>query len=169
MSTVETTVTYLEMKPPRAIPPRLPDGVTIQRAARPTVAFYRFLYDQAGKEYTWTERKLMADETLRAIVQDPAVEVYVLYVEGTPAGYVELDGRVAGQVEIAYFAIFPEFQGRALGPQLLAHAIQRAETSGTPRLWVHTCTLDHPKALSVYRRAGFVPYQERVEHVALLQ
>ncbi len=166
MEKIQTKVTYLEMRPARGegIEP-LASGLSIVRAAKPTVAFYRFLYDQAGGAWQWTERKLMSDEKLRAIVEDPLVEIYVLYADGTPAGYAELDCRVPEQIEIAYFGIFPEFYGRKLGPYLLQWAVNRAAEKETPRLWVHTCDLDHPKALGVYRKSGFEVYDERVELV----
>lgn len=164
MEKISTKVTYLEMIPPVPRAP-VPVDIAIAKADRPTVAFYRFLYDQAGGPYLWTGRKLMSDETLAAIVQDPRVEVHVLYVDGTPAGYVELDLSVEGHCEIAYFGIFPEFYGRGLGPRLLTWAVSRAAGLGVPRLWVHTCDLDHPKALGVYLKAGFVVYDERVEYV----
>ena len=34
---------------------------------------------------------------------------------------------------------------------------------GVRRVWVHTCTLDHPRALSFYLQAGFVAYERAVE------
>ena len=43
----------------------------------------------------------MADEELAAILEDDAVEIYVLMVDGVPAGYGELDLRKRGVVDIA--------------------------------------------------------------------
>ena len=31
------------------------------------------------------------------------------------------------------------------------------------RFWAHTCTLDHPSALSFYKRSGFRPFRRQVE------
>ena len=45
----------------------------------------------------------------------------------------------------------------------MAHALQRAWAKGIARVWVHTCTLDHPRALGFYRAAGFTPYKRTVE------
>lgn len=165
---IPTRVTYLEI--PAPIPTRsfVPpfDGIEVRQARRPTVAFYRFLYSEAGRQYSWTARLLMPTEDLREIIENPRVEVHVLYLNGVPAGYVELDGRVSGQVEIAYFGIFPEFQGRKLGPFLLDWAIGSvAACSEVFRLWVHTCTLDHPSALKTYLKAGFEIFDERDELV----
>lgn len=158
------TVTYLEMRSPgqRLAAPGWAEPVTIQRAERPTISFYRYLYDTVGSDWDWYERRRLSDDGLAAIVHDDAVEVYVLYVRGVPAGYVELDRRVEGEVEIAYFGLVPDYIGRGLGPALLDWALERAWSYGPRRVWLHTCSLDHPKALAVYRRAGFEVYDREV-------
>ena len=145
---IETVVTSLEMlAPPDALPLPAPrDGLDIEQAVRPTVSFYRYLYDALG-----------------AVVQDPAVEIYVLWVQGVPAGYAELDGRVPGEIELAYLGIMPEFIGQKLGPYLLDFAIRTAWARDPRRLWVHTCTLDHPGALGMYERAGFRVFRRERE------
>ena len=165
--TVLVTVTYLKMTSPdqRAAVPGWGEPVTIQRAERPTVSFYRYLYDTVGADWDWHERRRLSDEALAAIVNDDAVEVYVLYVRGVPAGYAELDRRVEGEVEIAYFGLMPDYIGRGLGPSLLDWALERAWSYGPRRVWLHTCSLDHPKALAVYRSAGFEVYDREVVSV----
>jgi len=165
---IETLITSLEMlAPPASPPPPAPrDGLSIQRAVRPTVSFYRYLYDTVGEDWLWYERRRLDDAALAAIVQHPAVEVFVLYAEGVPAGYAELDGRALGargEVELAYFGLLPEFIGHRLGPWLLDWAVRRAWSLGPRRVWVHTCTLDHPGALAMYERAGFVQFKTEVE------
>ena len=165
--TVLVTVTYLEMTSPdqRSAASGWAEPITVQRAERPTVSFYRYLYDTVGADWDWYERRRLSDEALAAIVHDDAVEVFVLYVCGVPAGYVELDRRVDGEVEIAYFGLVPEYIGRGLGPALLDWALERAWGYGPRRVWLHTCTLDHPGALAVYRRAGFEVYDRAVVSV----
>lgn len=162
--TVLVTVTYLEMKSPdqRSTAPGWTEPVTILRAERPTISFYRYLYDTVGADWHWYERRRLSDDALAAIVHDDAVEVCVLYVRGVPAGYAELDRRVEGEVEIAYFGLIPDYVGRGLGPRLLGWALERAWSYGPRRVWLHTCSLDHPRALAVYRRAGFEVYDQEV-------
>ncbi len=164
---VLVTVTYLEMTRPeqRSGAPGWAEGVTIQRAERPTVSFYRYLYDTVGADWDWYERRRLSDDALAAIVHDDAVEVFVLYVRGVPAGYVELDRRVEGEVEIAYFGLIPEYIGRGLGPALLDWALERAWSRRPRRVWLHTCSLDHPRALVVYRQAGFEEFDRQVVSV----
>ena len=161
---VLVTVTYLEMTSPdrRMAPPEWAEPATVVRAERPTISFYRYLYDTVGADWDWFERRRLSDEALAAIIHDDAVEVFVLYVRGVPAGYVELDRRVEGEVEIAYFGLVPDYIGRGLGPCLLGWGLDRAWSRGPDRVWLHTCSLDHPKALSVYQRAGFEVYDREV-------
>ena len=165
--TVLVTVTYLEMTSPdqRSAVPGFGEPVTILRAERPTISFYRYLYDTVGADWDWYERRRLPDEALAAIVHDDAVEVFVLYVRGVPAGYAELDRRVEGEVEIAYFGLIPDYIGRGLGPALLDWALERAWSYCPRRVWLHTCSLDHPKALAVYRSAGFEVYDREVVSV----
>jgi GNAT superfamily N-acetyltransferase len=47
-----------------------------------------------------------------------------------------------------------------LGGPLLSAAVTRAWEMGARRVWVHTCDLDHPRALANYQARGF-----RVFHV----
>jgi len=156
-------VTYLEMdRAPRHQPlPRPPGDLVLMRAEPPSVPFYRYLYDTVGEPWLWNERRRMPDADLRAIVADPRVEVHVLHVAGTPAGYVEIDRRDRAATDIAYFGMMPDFIGMKLGPWLLDQGIRMA-WAGRPRLLtVNTCTFDHPKALPLYQSMGFKP----VRHV----
>lgn len=159
------TITYLEMHERPSLPSAPPPSnlsVALMRCLHPTVAFYRFLYNTVGAPWLWWERRQLDDAQLAEIVQDEAVDVYVLYVDGQPAGYAELDRRQAPEIELAYFGLMPDFIGQRLGPYLLASAIDIAWSHQPTRLWVNTNTLDHPKALRLYQRMGFVPYaQER--------
>jgi GNAT superfamily N-acetyltransferase len=160
---IETVVTYLEMKAPPARPPRPAPrhGLEIRRVRRPTVAFYRYLYAAVGEPWTWAVRRWLSDAELAAILNDPGVEVNVLWVGGVPAGYVELDRRAPPDIEIAYFGLTPEFIGQGLGAYLLDWAIHHAWRARPRRLWLHTCDLDHPRALEFYQRLGFRIYDRR--------
>lgn len=160
---MRTTVTYLEMqeKPARRQRPHPPDKLALMRAENCTLSFYRYLYDHVGQDWLWWFRRAMPAEDLRAILADPLVEVYVAYVAGVPAGYVELDRREAGRCELAYLGLLPEFIGRGLGGWLLDWAVEAAWTgAGVDVVGVNTCTLDHPRALMTYQKAGFRPVRQ---------
>lgn len=157
---VPTVVTFLEMlQKPAALPPPQPKGkVAILRADRPPVHFYRYLYDTVGREYLWVDRKKVSDATLTEILRDPLVELFVLYADGCPAGMAELDFRLETIGQLAYFGLLPEFVGRRLSYYFLYHATINAWLRPISKLLVNTCTLDHPRALPLYQRMGFVPY-----------
>jgi GNAT superfamily N-acetyltransferase len=105
----------------------------------------------------------MADGELRAILDDPLVEIYALGRDGIDVGLLELDFREAGQCELAFFGLTKDALGQGMGRTLMNEAIERAWSRNISRFWVHTCTLDGPSALDFYRRSGFVPYALMVE------
>jgi GNAT superfamily N-acetyltransferase len=154
-------VTYLEMtaRPLRPPVPAPTGRLALMRAESCTVSFYRYLYGTVGEPWLWFERLLWSKEKLAALIEKPEVEIFVLYVGGVPAGYYELDRSDATDVELSYFGLMPEFIGRGYGAYLLRAAVDAAWQRAPRRLWVHTCTYDHPRALGVYQRAGFVVYR----------
>jgi len=106
----------------------------------------------------------LSDAELTAILQDPRVEIHVLYADGVPAGFAELDRRVEGEIEIKQFGLMPEFLGQGLGKYFLQWTLERAWSYKPTRVWLHTCNLDHPAALPMYLTAGFEIYQEGLHH-----
>ena len=113
------------------------------------------MYRRVGEAWLWWERLLMPDETLAAILADPATEIRVLYCGGAFAGYSELNRSDARAVEIAYFGIAPDVFGQGLGRVLLTATLRAAWGGAAERVWLHTCTEDHPGALAFYERMGF--------------
>ena len=115
-----------------------------------------------GRSWNWVSRKKLADEALAVIIHDPRDEIHVLLVAGVPAGFVELDRRVEDEIEIKQFGLVPEFIGQGLGRYFLHWSIEKAWSYHPKRLWLHTCTEDHPAALPNYLKAGFAAYKEVV-------
>lgn len=160
MSQVDVTVYYLEMRQLREIPEQVPrQGLTILHCQRPSVPYYRFLYDAVGRDYHWLSRRKMSDEELAAVLESPDTEVHVLHVDGSPAGLAELDFQ-RNEVELVQFGLMPGFIGQGLGRWFLSQMIDHVWRASPERFWLHTCTLDHPNALSFYKAAGFAPYRE---------
>lgn len=162
---LEVVTTYLEMhQRPRKSRnvPQSDRPIALLRAARPPLHFYRYLYETVGAPWLWYERRLLDDRELAAIVHDARVEVRVLYVDGSPAGFCELDARNPTEIELSYCGLVPEFIGQGLGLYLIDASVERAwgQDPAPSRVWVHTCNLDHPRALLAYQHAGFVPYRE---------
>ena len=157
-------VTFLEMREPSLEPvPRSP--LALERIERPSPERYRELFRRVGAPWLWFSRLIMDDAKLAAIIHDPHVELFAVTDEsGRDAGMLELDFRVAGECELAFIGLVPELAGKGHGRWLLAEAVSRAwAAQGVSRVHVHTCSLDHPAALSAYRRAGFVPFKRAIE------
>jgi len=161
---MKVTITYLEMfaRPGWVVPPPR-EGIAVVHARRPTVAYYRFLYDAVGRDYDWRSRKRLSDAELAALLHDPRLEVHVLMADGVPAGFAELDRRVGGEIELVQFGLMPEFIGQGLGRYFLQWTIDRAWSYGPRWFWLHTCAKDHPAALPNYLKAGFAVYKEEVK------
>ena len=160
MALIDDIITYLEMRE-RPNTPRIaaPLGkLALMRAENCTVSFYRYLYETVGTPWLWYQRRLLDDGALAAEIGKPTTEIFVLYVGGVPVGYFELGAAAPLETELCYFGLIPQFIGRGLGPFMLRAAIDRAWSRPIERLWVHTRKFDHPKALAVYQRAGFVVY-----------
>jgi GNAT superfamily N-acetyltransferase len=150
------TVTFLRMERrpsgPAAI---LPSDTDLVRVARPTLSFYRFLYDTVGAPYLWWLRRAMPDSALSGILNDPAVSIHVLYRGGEPAGFFELDGRARPDVNLSYFGLMPHAIGGGFGGAFLRAAVDEAFLTSGRGITVNTCTADHKRALPTYMQAGF--------------
>ncbi|HYF53280.1 MAG TPA: GNAT family N-acetyltransferase [Salinarimonas sp.] len=156
---IAAVVTYLAMTAPPPIERRPLDLVPL----RGDPARYRALFRRVGEPWLWFSRAAWSDAALRAVIDHPDVEALALREAGRDVGLLELDFREAGTGEIAYFGLVPEAAGRGLGRALMAEAIARAFARPVARLTVHTCTLDDPRALPFYLRAGFRATRRAVE------
>jgi GNAT superfamily N-acetyltransferase len=162
---IEVIITYMEMTAPPTRPsiPLPPGKHALLKVDKPTIQFYRFLYNTVGEEWLWTDRRRMSDAALLQEVDHPEVELYVLYSGGQPAGFVELDRRPKPDVSFNYFGLLRDFIGRGLGKYLLNWAVDQAWSYAPQRLIVDTCSLDHPRAISEYQRAGFRPIRQQTK------
>jgi GNAT superfamily N-acetyltransferase len=127
---------------------------TLVRAGRPSPELSRFLYTAVGGDWYWLDRLSWTVDRWLDWLSRAGVETWIASVDGTPAGYFELDATIEGAVELAYFGLLPAFVGRGLGGWLLTEALHRAWALGPRRVWVHTCSLDGPHALANYRARG---------------
>ncbi len=159
-----TVVTTLEMRERPLLRPVPPSRFRLQRWRTPDPDRYRALFRRVGAPWLWYSRLAMPDVALTAIVHDPGVEVYAAVdPAGIEIGMLELDLRQPGACELSYLGLVPELAGQGHGRWLMAEALARAWRPGVARVWVHTCTLDHPHALGFYRAQGFVPMRRTLE------
>ncbi len=158
-------VTSLEMLAPAA-PRSVPElaGVSVRAVESPEASWYRDLYARVGAEdWLWFSRLKLSTGALEAIIQHPKVEICALTVDGRDEGLLELDFRVDGECELAFFGVTARCIGRGVGRLLMNTAIEHVWSRPITRFWVHTCTLDHPGALQFYVRSGFRPYRRQIE------
>jgi GNAT superfamily N-acetyltransferase len=162
---VGTIVTSLEMTQRPALRPMPASDLRLERWAVPALDKYRMLYRRVGEPWLWFSRLVMTDADLAAIIHDPDVMIWAAADRrGIEVGILELDFRVAGQCEIAFFGLIPALNGKGHGRWLMAMALQLGwARPGVERMWVHTCTLDAPNACRFYIKNGFTPYRRQLE------
>ena len=161
--TVETVVTYLAMQPPpRSLPP-MParPRLALMRAEQIPLHYYRYLYGTVGRPWLWIERLSMSDNALAARIHRDGVEIMIAYANGSPAGFFEIDFGQGTSTDLSYFGLVPDWIGHKIGPWLLGAAVSAGLAHGAKRMTVNTCTMDHPAALPLYQRLGFVPVNQQ--------
>jgi GNAT superfamily N-acetyltransferase len=164
---IATVVTSLEMRQKPPLRPAPPSSLRLTRWEAPTSDKYQTLFRRVGGPWLWFSRLVMEEAALRRILDDPRIEIYAAADRaGIELGMLELDFRVEAICELSYFGLVPELTGKGNGGWLMAQALALAWRKGVERVWVHTCTLDHPAALGFYRRHGFLPYKRTVETFA---
>ena len=160
-------VTYLRMtsRPDRIPKPKsdVNSEIILDRVENPSIEFYRNIYADVGLPWLWYERTEMTDEELFKIISDDRVKIYVLYVDGEAAGFAELDSRKPPNydlrdIHLAYFGLASGYIGRGHGSFFINSIVDIAWANDIRRIWLRTCSLDHPAALPTYLKAGFVIY-----------
>jgi GNAT superfamily N-acetyltransferase len=162
-----TVVTTLEMRARPPLRPIPPAPLRLVRWPAPRPDAYRTLFRRVGARWLWFSRLAMDEAQLAAVLGRPTTEVFAAVdPAGVEVGLLELDLAEPGACAIAYFALVPELAGQRLGRWLMAEALARAWRPGVTRVWLNTCTLDHPSALGFYRAQGFVAVRRTVETFA---
>lgn len=159
---IANVVTYLERRPPQVVTPPDP-RFTVRRVQRPDLAWYRDLYRRIGENWLWFSRTLMSAEALAALLDDPATTILAYERDELAMGLAELRFATVGEVEIAMFGVVPEATGTGAAQALMAAALGEAAQPGIQRIWLHTCTFDHPAAVRFYIRRGFHAYKFAIE------
>jgi hypothetical protein len=130
----------------------------------PSVDDYLSLYRRVGEQWGWTGRLLLSPDGLQQKLTDTTNEVWLFKKNERVLGFFEIDRSVNGQAEIVYFGLLPEQIGKGFGKPFLDAAIATASGSANDQVWLHTCEYDHPRALEIYLKAGFIIENETLEH-----
>lgn len=160
----EITTTYLQMMSAQELKPRPTSDpqFEIRETAVRQWQLNRFLYCFVGEPWAWVDKRQWSDEQWQSYVASEDLRTFIALFGGSIAGYYELHRDDSGSVEIAYFGLTPEFLGLGLGGALLTDAISRAWAWDASRVWVHTCTRDHPAALGNYLSRGMKIYDREI-------
>ncbi|QFU76388.1 GNAT family N-acetyltransferase [Halioglobus maricola] len=163
---VEITTWHLEMtSPEQSVPRNESRGLLVAECEVDQWQFNRFLYQFVGAAWEWQDKLSWPEQEWRSYVERPELRTWLASCEGSPAGYFELE-KQGSDVEIKYFGLAPAFIGRGFGSYLLSQAIHNAWRWDSPeRVWVHTCSLDHPSALTNYQARGFSLFKTDVEAI----
>ena len=162
---IAAVVTHLQMSKPAPLRQETAlKDVGLRIVTAPTASWYKAIFRHVGAEdWLWFSRLQLEDAVLEAIIQNPKVEVYALTSRGLDDGLLELDFRIDGSCELAFFGVSKNLIGSGAGRCLMNRAIERAWLHDIERFHVHTCTLDHPAALGFYIRSGFRPVRQQIE------
>lgn len=164
---IEVTVTFLEMEArPSSFPP-LPYNrqIALLKATDIPLHFYRYLTDRVGRKWHWVNSLRKSDDELREEIHRKGREVWVLYVDGSPAGFFDLNRVTPEIVDLAYFGMMEHATGQGIGRWFLGAAISACWAMDPQLVTVQTCTLDHPAALPLYQKLGFRPVGQSRELV----
>lgn len=169
MSTAAETTTYLEMLDRRELKPSAVDraALALRRVPPEDWRLGRELYREVGRDWLWIDRLSWSEAQWQAYYRQPGIEFWIAEQDGRPAGYFELSADGAGNTELAYFGLLPASIGRGLGGLLLTLSIERAWDGGARRVWVHTSSRDHARALDNYLARGFRVYQTETKDAPL--
>lgn len=165
---MQATRTYVQMTDPGQLRPAFGDfpAFTVRLVDNPTPELYRECYRSVGKDYHWRDRWDWSDEEIARHLATPGVTLHIAQLEGRFVGWYELRHVPEdNSIEIAYFGLAPDSLGKGLGKHLLSHAVQDAWNQSPARVWLHTCTLDHPAALPNYLARGFTAYRTETYRV----
>lgn len=161
----DLTIFYLEMNAPEQLveKPAVEDLIIIEAEIK-EFRFNKYLYSLIGESWQWVDKLNDSEMQWQAHVEREQLRTWVAYYRGTIAGYFELEIADNGDVEILYFGLAPKFIGQGFGGYLLSTAVKHAwQLCHAKRVWLHTCSLDHPRALATYQACGFRLYTQQLE------
>jgi GNAT superfamily N-acetyltransferase len=126
-----------------------------------SAALIRAIYVRIWEPLGSGGRSIWTDERWADELSQPAVHTWVVRVESSVAGFVELETAANGDVGIVIFGLLPEYQSKGFGGPFLALATKTAWNHKSPtgkpttRVWLQTSSADHPHALTNYKHRGF--------------
>ncbi len=133
---------------------------SLKEANKDNFDLNKFFYKQIGKRHQWVDRLIWQDKDWLKYISNENLRTYILKKENDLVGYFELIFN-NNDCEIAYFGILEEFIGKGYGGFLLSEALKIGFKKAN-RIWVHTCSLDHPNAIENYKSRGMKIFKTEI-------
>ena len=148
------TINDLKIKPISS------DRFSLKEANKDNFDLNKFFYKQIGKRHQWVDRLIWQDKDWLKYISNENLRTYIFKMENDLVGYFELIFNNY-DCEIAYFGILEEFIGKGYGGFLLSEAL-KIGFKRAKRIWVHTCSLDHPNAIENYKSRGMKIFKTEI-------
>ena len=137
------------------------------KKTNPDFQLNKFFYKQVGKKHRWVDRLSWSDEKWIKYISNKNLDTYLITEKEDLAGFFELlYNPELKETEISYFGLLEEYIGKGIGGYALSEAIKKSFEKNIKRVWLHTCTLDHPNALKNYIARGMKVF--RKENINIL-
>ena len=133
---------------------------SLKEANKDNFDLNKFFYKQIGKRHQWVDRLIWQDKDWLKYISNENLRTYIFKIENDLVGYFELIFN-NNDCEIAYFGILEEFIGKGYGGFLLSEALKIGFKKAN-RIWVHTCSLDHPNAIENYKSRGMKIFKTEI-------
>ena len=133
---------------------------SLKEASKDNFDLNKFFYKQIGKRHQWVDRLIWQDKDWLKYISNENLKTYIFKRENDLVGYFELIFN-NNDCEIAYFGILEEFIGKGYGGFLLSEALKIGFKRAN-RIWVHTCSLDHPNAIENYKSRGMKIFKTEI-------
>ena len=128
---------------------------------KPDFQLNKFFYKQVGKKHRWIDRLSWSDEKWINYISNKNLETYIICESEELVGFFELlHNPELQETEISYFGLLEEYIGKGIGGYALSEAIRKSFEKNIRRVWLHTCTLDHPNALKNYIARGMTVFKK---------
>ena len=136
------------------------DCFSLKEESKDNFDLNKFFYKQIGKRHQWVDRLIWQDKDWLKYISNENLKTYIFKRENDLVGYFELIFN-NNDCEIAYFGILEEFIGKGYGGFLLSEALKIGFKRAN-RIWVHTCSLDHPNAIENYKSRGMKIFKTEI-------
>ena len=133
----------------------------VVKKIKPDFQLNKFFYKQVGKKHRWIDRLSWSDGKWINYISNKNLETYIISESKELAGFFELlYNPELKETEISYFGLLEEYIGKGIGGYALSVAIKKSFEKNIKRVWLHTCTLDHPNALKNYIARGMTVFKK---------